>query len=57
LILPSCEIAIVTLHESDELMRAGIAAGARAYLMKGDVDQHLIPVVRALSDHRPYSLR
>jgi DNA-binding NarL/FixJ family response regulator len=56
-VLPECEVAIVTMHESDELMRAAIAAGALAYLLKSDVDQHLIPAIRSLADHRPYPSR
>jgi DNA-binding NarL/FixJ family response regulator len=52
--VPECEIAMVTLHDSDELMRSAVAAGARAYLLKSDAEQHLVLAVRSLAEHRPY---
>jgi len=55
--LPDCEVAIVTMHESRELMRAALAAGARAFILKDEADGHLLPAVQALADHRPYLTR
>lgn len=55
--LPECEIAIMTMHESEDLMRAALAAGARAYLLKDEAERHLLPAVQALADHRPYLSR
>jgi DNA-binding NarL/FixJ family response regulator len=55
---PEAQIAIVTamMTESDELMRAAMAAGARAYLPKSEAEWHLVPAVRALARHEPYFL-
>jgi DNA-binding NarL/FixJ family response regulator len=53
-IMPECEIAIVTMHEGDELERAAAAAGARTFLHKSDADEHLLPAVHALAAGRPY---
>jgi DNA-binding NarL/FixJ family response regulator len=53
-LLPETEIVIVTMHEDDELLRAAIAAGARAFLYKNEADEHLLAAVRALAEHRPY---
>jgi DNA-binding NarL/FixJ family response regulator len=47
--VPSCEVAIVTMHDSDELMHAAFAAGARAYVLKSDAEQHLISAVHSLT--------
>jgi DNA-binding NarL/FixJ family response regulator len=55
-LLPDCEIAIVTMHEGDEIERAAVAAGARTFLHKSDADAHLLPAVRALAAHRPYTV-
>lgn len=52
--VPSCEIAIVTMHCSAELIEAAGAAGARAYVLKSDAELHLVPAVRALAAHQPY---
>ena len=54
--LPDCRIAIVTMHEIDELRDAAIAAGASAYLRKSDAEEHLVLAVRALVHHRSYLL-
>jgi len=54
--LPGAEIAIVTLHEDDELRRAASVAGARAFLYKSEADEHLLAAVHALAEHRPYAV-
>src|SRR5258708_39190384 len=51
--LPSTEILIFTMHESEDLVRNVLAAGARAYLLKIDAGQHIVPAVEALSRHKP----
>lgn len=53
--VPTCEIAILTMCDSDELCQAALAAGARAYVLKSDAEQHLIPAVRSLAARRPYA--
>jgi DNA-binding NarL/FixJ family response regulator len=53
-LLPDTEIAIVTMHDDDELRRAASAAGARAFLYKSEADEHLLAAVHALAEHRPY---
>src|SRR5262249_12613455 len=55
--LPECEIAIMTMHESEDLMRAALAAGARAYLLKDEAERHLLPALQALAHHRSYLSR
>lgn len=53
-VVPSCAIAIITMHECRDLMHAAIAAGAGAYVLKSDAEQDLIPAVRSLAAGRPY---
>jgi DNA-binding NarL/FixJ family response regulator len=52
--LPSTEILIFTMHESEELVRDVLAAGARGYLLKIDADQYIVAAVEALSRHKPF---
>ena len=43
------------MHESEELIREVLAAGARGYLLKSDATRQLIPAVESLSRQRPTS--
>ena len=55
---PSTQILILTMHESDELVRQVIEAGARGYILKDDADRILLAAVDALRHKKPYfSLR
>jgi DNA-binding NarL/FixJ family response regulator len=46
---PHTVILIVTLYETDGLVREALLAGACAYLLKRDAPQHLVPAVFALA--------
>jgi DNA-binding NarL/FixJ family response regulator len=52
--LPKIEILLFTMHDDEETVSGGLAAGARGYLRKTDSDQHLVAAVSALGAHRPY---
>jgi len=52
--LPRTEVLIFTMHETENLIRAVIAAGARGYVLKSDAGFKLIEAVEALSRHEPY---
>jgi DNA-binding NarL/FixJ family response regulator len=51
---PDTEILILTMHESDELARQVVDAGARGYILKDDADLILLAAVDAVSLHKPY---
>jgi len=51
---PEVEVLIYSMHESEQVIREAIAAGARAYVLKSDAGQHLIEAVEALSRHKPF---
>lgn len=53
-LLPQAEILIFTVHETEELMRDVLSAGARGYLLKADASRHIIAAVEALAEHKPY---
>lgn len=51
--LPQTEVLIFTLHESEEIIREVLAAGARGYVLKSDAGRYLLTAVEALSHHKP----
>ena len=52
--LPHTEVLIFTMHETEQLIREVLAAGARGYVLKSDAGRSLISGVEALSHHRPF---
>jgi DNA-binding NarL/FixJ family response regulator len=53
-LLPDTQVLILTMYESDELVREVLAAGARGYVLKTDARRDLVNAVRSLSEHRPF---
>jgi DNA-binding NarL/FixJ family response regulator len=51
---PDTEILILTMHESDDLVRQVVQAGARGYILKDDADRVLLAAVDSLSHHKSY---
>jgi len=51
---PAVQILIMTLHESEDLVREVLAAGARGYLLKSDAAQDLVRAVDAVSRHATF---
>src|SRR6266446_749117 len=52
--LPNTEVLIFTMHETEELTRDVLGAGARAYLLKSDASRQIVAAIEALSEHKPY---
>ena len=52
--LPRTEVLILTMHDSEQLAREALAAGARGLLVKTDVRRHLVAAVEALAEHKPF---
>jgi DNA-binding NarL/FixJ family response regulator len=51
---PSARVLILTAHESEQLVREVLSAGAQGYVLKSDAGRTLIAAVRALLDGRPF---
>src|SRR5436190_1984029 len=51
---PSTRVLLFTMHDDDETVRGGLAAGARGYVLKTDSEEHLEAAVSALGANRPY---
>jgi len=53
-ILPHTEVLVLTMHESEQLARAALAAGARGFVLKSDAGETIAAAVEQLSQHRPF---
>jgi two-component system response regulator NreC len=52
--LPRTEVLIFTGEEREQIIHDVFAAGARSYILKSDLGQHLVAAIRALGEHRHY---
>ncbi len=52
--VPETEVLVFTMHDSEELIRSVLAAGARGYLLKSDAALQLIPAVTTVARHQPF---
>jgi DNA-binding NarL/FixJ family response regulator len=50
--LPQTKILLITMHDSEEMLRAAAATGASGYLLKTDAEELLIAALRRLEDGR-----
>jgi DNA-binding NarL/FixJ family response regulator len=51
---PTTKVLLFTMHDDDETVVGGLAAGARGYILKTDSEQHLEAAISALGANRPY---
>jgi DNA-binding NarL/FixJ family response regulator len=51
---PQCKILILTMHESDAVIRDVLDAGARGYLLKSDANRDLISAVDAIRRNKTF---
>jgi DNA-binding NarL/FixJ family response regulator len=52
--VPNTEVLILTMHESEELVRRMVDAGARGYVSKADVGRSLLEAVDAVRRHQAF---
>jgi DNA-binding NarL/FixJ family response regulator len=52
--LPHTEVLILTMHESEQLAREALAAGARGFVLKSDAGTAVVAAVEQLSRHLPF---
>jgi PAS domain S-box-containing protein len=48
-ILPDCEVLILSQHDSSEMARQALKAGARGYVIKSAISRHLISAIDKVS--------
>jgi len=51
---PQAKVLILTLHDSDQVVREVLNAGARGFLLKSDAGRDLISAVEALQRHKTF---
>ena len=52
--LPQARILILTMHESEQVVREVLEAGARGFLLKSDAGRDLVAAVEALQRHKTF---
>ena len=52
--LPSTQVLVFTMHESEQLIRDVLAAGAKGYLLKSDAPRFIVSAIEALAQGKPY---
>jgi DNA-binding NarL/FixJ family response regulator len=50
--VPKSEVLIVTRHDSPQMMREALSAGARGYIVKSDAARDLLAALEAVSQHK-----
>lgn len=52
--LPEARILILTIHDSEQVVREVLAAGARGFLLKSDAGRELVAAVEALQNRKTF---
>ena len=52
--LPQTRILILTMHESEQLVREVLESGARGFLLKSDASHELVAAIEALQRHKTF---
>ena len=53
-IAPATRVLMLTAHDSEQLVREVLDAGAHGYLLKSDAGRLLVTAIEALLDNRPF---
>jgi DNA-binding NarL/FixJ family response regulator len=48
-VVPTTEVVVLTMHESDQMVRPVLDAGALGYVLKSDLARHLVKAVKSAS--------
>ena len=51
---PQVELLVFSMHDSEDLIREVLSAGARGYVLKSDAALYLIEGVKSLARHKPF---
>jgi len=52
--IPNCEVLILSMHHSEQLVREVLAVGARSYMLKSDAGELLISAIESLAQGKPF---
>jgi len=51
---PQIEVVVLTVHDSEQMMRQVLAAGARGYMLKSDAGGELLNAIETVRNHRVF---
>jgi DNA-binding NarL/FixJ family response regulator len=51
---PDVEVLFLTMHESEQMIREGMDAGGRGFLLKSDAGHELVPAGKSVSRHKAF---
>jgi len=51
---PRTEVLVLTVYETEEVIREVLRAGARGYVLKSDAGRLLLSAVEAVAAHKPF---
>jgi len=52
--LPDIKVLVLTMHESDQMVRRALDAGANGYLLKSDLPHYLPKAVKAIAENKSF---
>jgi DNA-binding NarL/FixJ family response regulator len=52
--LPEVKVLVLTMHESDQMVRQALNAGANGYLLKSDLPDYLPKAVKAIAENKSF---
>jgi DNA-binding NarL/FixJ family response regulator len=52
--LPHVKVLVLTMHESHQMVRRALAAGANGYLLKSDIVDYLPKAIRAVAENKHF---
>ena len=52
--VPQTEVLILTMHDSEDMIREVLQAGAKGYVLKTDIGSDLVAATASLGQHKPY---
>ena len=52
--LPQIEVLVLSMHDSEELVREIIQAGARGYVLKSDAGQSLVSAIKSVAEKKSF---
>jgi len=52
--LPKTEVLIFSIYDEEVLIRELLGAGARAYVLKSDIEYQLVSAIESLAEHKPF---
>jgi DNA-binding NarL/FixJ family response regulator len=52
--VPDTKVLVLTMHESDQIVRRALDAGARGYLLKSDLTDCLMKAVKAIAEGKRF---